>query len=114
MTYDQFWKGDPELVVYYRHAYEDRKEYDALLAYLQGRYFYDALCLVSPLYNDFKPKKPKKFPKEPYAITKRMAEKQDEAKIKEQVAQFSKMIDKFEANKPDGGEENAGTPAITN
>jgi len=114
MTYDQFWKGDPELVVYYRRAYEDKKEYDALLAYLQGRYFYDAMCLVSPLYNPLKPKKPKKFPKDPYPITASMVRKQEEAELRAQVDQFNKMIDKYEAKKPDGGEANAGTPAITN
>ncbi len=104
MTYDQFWKGDPELVVYYRRAYEERKEYDAMMAYLQGRYFYDALCLVSPLFNDFKPKKPRKWLKQPYPITERMAKKQEEAEVREQIAAVNKMIDKFEAYKPDGGE----------
>lgn len=108
MTYEQFWRGDPELVIYYRRAYEDRKEYDATLAYLQGRYFYDALCLVSPLLNPLKPKKPKKFPNEPYPITKRMVEKQEAAKLQAQVDQFNKMIDKYEAYTPNGGED-AGT-----
>ena len=108
MTYDQIWKGDPELVVYYRRAYEQRKEYDALLAYLQGRYFYDAMCLVSPLYNPLKPKKPQKFPKRPYPITASMQRKQEEDDIREQVANFNKMIDKFEAYKPKNGGEDGG------
>lgn len=106
MTYEQYWRDDPDLVIYYRNAYEDRKEYDALMAYLQGRYFYDALCLVSPLYNAFKPKKPKKFPNEPYPITKRMVDKQKEAKLQAEVARINAMIDKFEQA---SGEEDAGT-----
>jgi len=108
MTYEQFWQGDPELVIYYRRAYEDRKEYDATMAYLQGRYFYDAMCLVSPLYNPLKPKKPRKYLKQPYAITPRMKEKQEQAEIREMVAGFNKMIDQYEADTPDG-EEDAGT-----
>lgn len=109
MTYEQFWKGDPELVVYYRRAEEDKREYDATLAYLQGRYFYDALCLVSPLYNPLKPKKPKKFPAEPYPITKGMVRKQEEAKVRKHVAEMKAMLDRYDkASKTDGGED-AGT-----
>ena len=57
MTAEGFWKQDPSLCVAYRKAYEQRTEREREMinysAWLQGRYIYDALCAVHPIYHTF-------------------------------------------------------------
>jgi len=68
MTYELFWLEDVNLVRYYRKAYEMQRERMNYDAWLQGAYFYDALCAVSPVLNAFAKKGTKPIPylKEPY------------------------------------------------
>ncbi|MCH5203136.1 MAG: hypothetical protein J1F03_00225 [Oscillospiraceae bacterium] len=59
------------MVKYYRKAHElKRKERNQEL-WLQGLYFYEALCDVSPVLHAFAKKgtKPTSYPAEPYALT---------------------------------------------
>ncbi len=57
MTTEGFWEQDPSLCKAYRKAYEMRREQEFekmnYQAWLQGRYIYDALCAVHPLYHTF-------------------------------------------------------------
>ena len=52
MTSAEFWEQDPALVLYYREAHKLKFEEQNRMAWLQGRYIYDALCAVSPLFHD--------------------------------------------------------------
>ena len=57
MTAEGFWEQDPSLCIAYRKAYETRIEQEREMinysAWLQGKYIYDALCAVHPLYHTF-------------------------------------------------------------
>lgn len=52
MTSAEFWEQDPALVLYYREAHKLKFEEQNRMAWLQGRYIYDALCAASPLFHD--------------------------------------------------------------
>lgn len=56
MTSAEFWEQDPALVLAYREAHRRKFEEQNRLAWLQGRYIYDALCAVSPLFHDLAPR----------------------------------------------------------
>lgn len=89
MPYDLFWDGDCRLVECYRRAEElkQRKENQAL--WLQGLYFYEALCNVSPVLRAFAKKgvKPIPYPNEPYPLTK---EQEKERKEREEKLKYDK------------------------
>lgn len=53
MTYEQFWDGDCWLAKSYRDAHNLRIKRENEMAWLQGRYVYDAICAVSPLLHAF-------------------------------------------------------------
>ena len=76
MTEEQYWDKDCCLTVYYRKSEEIRTNRKNHEMWLQGAYFYDALCRVSPVMRAFAKKgtKPLPYPAEPYAITNKQAE----------------------------------------
>lgn len=76
MTYDQYWNEDCCLTKYYRKAYEIRRDRKNWEAWLQGLYFYEALCDVSPLLRAFAKNgtKAAEYSKEPYALTSEQIE----------------------------------------
>lgn len=84
MTEEQYWDKDCNLVKHYRKANELTMERLNLVAWLQGRYVYDALCEVSPIFHAFAKKgaKPQPFTKQPYPITKHNVQE-----VKEEKAQ---------------------------
>ena len=53
MSHEQYWDGDCWLAKSYRDAYKLRQKRDNEQAWLIGRYFYDAICAVSPLLHAF-------------------------------------------------------------
>lgn len=53
MTYELFWDEDCMLVRDYRKAFKIRQEQMNYAAWLQGMYFYEALCDVSPVLHAF-------------------------------------------------------------
>ena len=53
MTPDQYWDGDPALVKYYRKADELKWERKNQELWLQGMYFYEAICDASPVLHAF-------------------------------------------------------------
>ncbi len=84
MTAEQFWDGDCDLVISYRKADEMRQERRNQELWLQGKYFYDAVCLASPLLQAFAKKgtKAKPYLSEPYTLTEKQAETKEEDKAK--------------------------------
>lgn len=86
MTEEQYWDKDCMLVTYYRKAEELKTNRKNQEMWLQGAYFYDALCRVSPVLHSFAKKgaKPLPYPSEPYPITN------EQVKIKE--SQYDKSV----------------------
>ena len=70
MTYDEYWYGDVWMVVAYREAERHRKERKNWELHLQGLYFYEALCDVSPILHAFAKRgtKPNPYRTEPYKL----------------------------------------------
>ena len=110
MSYDDFWNGDVDMVKAYRKANElcDRRRNQEL--WLQGRYFYDALCAASPLYRFSMKKgiiKPEPYTSEPYPITEaELREREErEARAKEErlKAEFTAFVERMRKNSPVDG-----------
>lgn len=79
MTAAEYWDGDCTLVKAYREAQRLRDEREDTLAWLQGRYIYDALRMASPLFHDFMKGKPKEIPylEKPYMEMEKERKKQE-------------------------------------
>lgn len=117
MSYDDFWNGDVSMVKAYRKANELRDKRNNQDMWLQGRYFYDALCAASPLYRFTMKKgmiKPEPYTSEPYPITEaELREREErEAKAKEErlKAEFTAFVERMlnkkmpqEAHSPNDG-----------
>ena len=107
MPYDDFWNGDVEMVKAYRKACELRDRRNNQDMWLQGRYFYDALCAASPLYRFTMKKgmiKPEPYTKEPYPTTEaELREREErEAKAKEErlIAEFTAFVERMRQKSP--------------
>lgn len=67
MTYEQFWDGDNEIATMYRKSYQIKQEMANRDMWVQGMYFYEALCDVAPILRAFsKARRPSPYTKEPY------------------------------------------------
>lgn len=120
MSYDEFWNQDVSLVRVYLKANQLREKQKNRELWLQGMYFYEALCDASPLFRFTMKKgsiKPEPYVKEPYPITEaevkaREAEerRKKEERFKAEFAQFAERMRKqmpVEARPdPKGGENN--------
>ena len=102
MPYDDFWNGDVALVKAYRKASELRDRRNNQDMWLQGRYFYDALCAASPLYRFSMKKgmiKPEPYTKEPYPTThaelKEREEREAKAKEERLRAEFTAFVERM-------------------
>ena len=102
MSYDEFWNQDVNMVKAYRKAYELREKRKNEELWLQGMYFYEALCDASPLFRFSMKKgtiKPEPYVKEPYPITaaevrereEREARKKEE-RLKAEFAAFAERL----------------------
>lgn len=97
MTEEQYWDRDSTLVRAYRKAEEFRTNRKNQEMWLQGAYFYDALCRVSPLLHAFAKKgtKPAPYNTEPFAITEKQAEHKQEVKEKKTFNKGKTMMQSF-------------------
>ena len=88
MTADEFWNQDCMLTKYYRKAHEIKQNRKNEELWLQGLYFYEALCDVSPLLHAFAKAgtKAHPYPTEPYARTEK------ETKLREDKAREARFI----------------------
>lgn len=96
MTYDEFWFGKPERAKYYRKAYELKKKQLNEQLWLQGMYFFEAICDVAPVLVSM-PKKDAKiqpYSTEPYALT---IKEQEERERRENERKQQKMLERFNA-----------------
>lgn len=66
MTYEDYWNRDSTLVRAYRKAAQIQRDLANQQAWLNGMYVYNAICCVLPSLNAFKPKRPSKYPEQPF------------------------------------------------
>ena len=86
MSYDDFWNGDVAMVKAYRVAYDLKEKRKNQELWLQGMYFYEALCDASPLFRFSMKKgiiKPEPYLKEPYPITAAEVREREERQARE-------------------------------
>ena len=89
MSYDDFWNGDVSMVKAYRLASELRDKRMNQELWLQGRYIYDALCSVSPLFRfSTKAQRSEPYVNEPYPITAAEVREREERKAREEEERF--------------------------
>lgn len=96
MSNDLFWDGDCRLTICYREADEIKQRRRNQDLWLQGMYFYEALCDVSPILQGFAKKgtKPIPYSAEPYAITKKQV---DEKRERQEQLRYDKTKAKMAA-----------------
>lgn len=86
MPSSEYWYGDVELAQGYLRAWKLKRQERNWEMWLQGRYIYDALIDVSPLFRfSTKRVKAEDYPSEPYALSKEEAEEREEAKAKAEM-----------------------------
>lgn len=113
MTYEQYWEQDCTLVRHYRKASEIKQDVDNQRRWLQGLYFYEALCCVAPVLNAFAKKgtKPVPYRAEPYPLRNEVSEARrnnepDQNDLKAKAVMEMYMIHNNKKFKPNGGEGN--------
>lgn len=96
MSYDQFWRDDPKLVKAYRKAHELRQEWANQDAWLQGMYFYEAICDVSPVLHAFAKSgtKPLPYPRKPFAFGGNEEQEAAQKRGKDFMTQFMIQFNK--------------------
>lgn len=70
MTYDEYWYGSADRVIYYRKAYKMKQKRNNDLAWLNGRYVYDALKAIVPALRGLSKEPVEQYLEEPYPYTK--------------------------------------------
>ena len=96
MTYDQFWNGDSTMVKAYRKAHDMKLEEMNFSLWLQGKYIYDALCCVSPIFRAFsKAKKPIDYHDQPYTLQTEYSEVRKKQQERESDNKAKKMLEAF-------------------
>lgn len=100
MTEEQYWDRDSTLVVAYRKAEEIRTNRRNQEMWLQGAYFYEALCRVSPILHAFAKKgvKPVPYLSEAYALTEKQVELREEEHAKGVYDKGKRMMEGFMAS----------------
>ena len=111
VSYDEFWNGDYTMLKFYveRHRIAVEQKNEEL--WLQGVYFYEALCTA--LSNAFSKGSKSKYPEKPHRLTE-MTEEEKEAENKAKVEEFRSQLmalgRRFEAkHKREQGGENLGS-----
>lgn len=105
MTYEQYWYGDVRMVEAFREAERFRQERMNTEQWLQGLYYYNAVCCA--LQNAFRKKSdpPAKYPDEPYDIFPKKETRQEREAREEQERLQAKlyMSQMMQAGKHWGG-----------
>lgn len=94
MTYDEYWEGSADRVIYYRKAYILSQKRKNDIAWLNGRYVYDALSAVVPALRGLSKEPINPYKDEPYPYTK---EDVEEYKRREMIEKAQKFREYAEA-----------------
>lgn len=91
MSPDEFWNGSPIMAKVYRKAWELKLRKENRDMWMQGLYFYEALCDASPVLHAFA--KPgttaREYLKEPIALTPDEVKERNE---RDQLRAYNDMI----------------------
>jgi hypothetical protein len=83
MTASEFWDGENDLKPAFRKAHKEKLRRENLMMWLQGRYIYDAMLSVYPLFNGLsKRNEPYPYVKEPYVIDDEERKQRERAEAK--------------------------------
>lgn len=107
MTYDQYWHGDPWMVVDYAKAYKIRMEERNWEMWMQGLYIYDAFSVV--LSNAFAAKgsTPKKYllkPEPIFPMTEEEKQAEDERELRKMIRNLNQWEKSFNGKNDDPSE----------
>lgn len=93
MSYEQFWRDDPTMVIMYRKSNKIIQEKTKWNNWEQGMYTYEALCKVSPVLHAFAKNgtKPQPFSKKPYGIEQFKEEEEEEKVNQEKVVENERL-----------------------
>ena len=99
MTYHQYWEEDPEIAIFYRKAYIERKKEELdkinLSAYYIGLYNYHAIACCSPILRAFsKANKPIEYMSEPFPNTKEEADARKESKRQDNLERLKMELER--------------------
>lgn len=100
MGYDEFWHRNTKVHRAYRLAWERRKAYRNWEMWWQGSYIYEALLRVAPVMRAAFGKgrvEPGKYSDEPYPLTDKEAEEQQERKRLETMKRMLAMFEQESA-----------------
>lgn len=94
MSWDEYWHGDPYLVVVYRKMFELKRKQRNWEMWMQGAYVFDAMLKASPMFRSNTKGKvePGKYPEEPWPLTEKEAE---ERKERDRIAAYKRMKEKL-------------------
>lgn len=97
MTPEQYWDGDPEWARAFRKADEMRMERKNQELWLQGMYFYEAICDASPILHDFAKRgtKPHPYVEKPYPISEKQHKRDEVDKEKAKFDKGKKLMEAF-------------------
>lgn len=92
MTWDQYWYGDVWMAGAFYKAERQRIERQNQYLWMQGLYFYEAMCAVSPVLHAFAKKgtKPARYRESPYPLFGEEQE-QERAAEQEQAAENERL-----------------------
>lgn len=115
MSYEQYWDGDVSAHRAFREADKIRTRRRNQEAWLQGAYFYEALCDAASLFRGMKPSRPQSYRKEPYDIDEEDRKQREEAearekylRMKDKVAAFAKAFNDKRRGKTEEVSADAG------
>ena len=124
MSPEQYWDQDVQLAPAYRKKHELDYEEKNRFAHLQGLYFYEALCAVSPVLQAFAKAgtKPIPYPEKPYELVydggdgkdgKELTSEQKDKQTNKAMQFFQAMATSWnEAYKKSKGETDAGSRSL--
>ena len=97
MTPEQYWDGDPEWARAFRKADELRMERKNQELWLQGMYFYEAICDASPILHDFAKRgtKPHPYADKPYPISEKQHKRNKADAEKAKFDKGKKLMEAF-------------------
>lgn len=109
MTYDEYWNGNPYLVVDYRKAHKAKQEQRNWEMWLQGLYFFNALSVANANLHRGKGKPAEKYMEKPIEIYPPSAEETERRSLlkrQQLVERLNALKAGFDARKKQEEQQN--------